>query len=72
MCGVVTERDAHEAFDVVRVASLLGSRKVVHRGVFEPPRFGERFGEPKPRGQRFNAPLPPVRSLSARASAFEK
>ena len=59
--GIVTERDSHEAFDVVRLACLLGSRKVVRRGVFEPPRFGESLGKPKPRGKRFNAPLRPVR-----------
>ena len=32
--GVVTERDSHEALDVVRLARLLGSRKVVRRGVY--------------------------------------
>ena len=32
--GIVTERNSHETLDVVRLASLLGSRKVVRRGVY--------------------------------------
>jgi len=59
-CVFVTERDSHEAIGVVRLAGLLGSHEGMRRGVFEPPRFGEGFGKPKPRGERFNAAFGPL------------
>ena len=57
---IITERNAYEAFCVVRPARLLGSHKVVRCGA-ESPHFGESFGKPKPRGKRFDAPLRPFR-----------